>query len=111
MRYLGLVLIPLLAVLIFAGPGCQQAQDEPKVQIDQAVDKAAEAPVMEKAPAAVEEVVVKEEVELDIEVEVDVDPEKEGSDLLKQLQEKGEEEVQKQADEHEVEKKIDELGK
>jgi hypothetical protein len=102
MRYLGLVLIPLLVVLIFAGPGCQQAQDEPEVQVEEVVEEAAEAPVMEKAPAAVEEV--------DIEVEVDVDPEKEGSGLLKQLQEKGEEEAQKQADEHEVEKKIDDLG-
>jgi hypothetical protein len=43
-------------------------------------------------------------------VEVDVDPEKEGSGLLKQLQEKGEEEIQKQADEQEVDKKLDDLG-
>ena len=86
MRYLGLVLIPLLVVLIFAGPGCQRAQDEPEVQVEQAVEEAAEVPVLEKAPAAIEEVEVEEEV--------DVDPE---------------EEAQKQADEHEVEKKIDEL--
>jgi hypothetical protein len=71
MRYLGLVLIPLLVVLIFAGPGCQQAQDEPEVQVEQVVEEPAEVPVMEKAPAAMEEV--------DVEVEVDVDPEKEGS--------------------------------
>ena len=108
MRYLGLVLIPLLVVLIFAGPGCQQAQDEPEVQVEQVVEEPAEVPVMEKAPAAMEEVEVEEEV--DVEVEVDVDPEKEGSGLLKQLQEKGEEEAQKQADEHEVDKKVDELG-
>lgn len=108
MRYLGLVLIPLLAVLIFAGPGCQQAQDEPKVQIEQAVEETAEVPMMEKAPVVIEEVEVEEEAE--VEVDVEVETEKEGSDLLKQLKEKGEEEVQKQADEHEVEKKIDELG-
>jgi cell envelope opacity-associated protein A len=102
MRYLGLILIPLLAVLVFAGPGCQQAQDEPEVQIEQAVEETVEVPVIEKAPAAVEEA--------DVEVEVDVDPEKEGSGLVKQLQEKGEEEIQKQADEQEVDKKLDDLG-
>ena len=110
MRYLGLVLIPLLVVLIFAGPGCQQAQDEPEIQVEQAVKEAAEAPMLEKAPAAMEEVEVEEEVEVDVEVAVDVDPEKEGSGLLKQLQEKGEEEAQEKADEHEVDKKVDELG-
>ena len=116
MRYLGLVLIPLLAVVIFAGPGCQQAQDEPEVQIEQAVEETVEVPVIEKAPAAVEEaeVEVEAEAEVDVEVveevEVDVDPEKEGSRILKQLQEKGEEEVQKQAEEHEVDKKLDDLG-
>jgi len=103
MRYFGLILIPLLVVLIFAGPGCQRAQDEPEVQMEQAVEETAEAPIMEKAPAAMEE--VEETVE-----EVEVEPEKEGSGLLKQLQEKGEEEAQKKADEHEVDKKIDELG-
>ena len=110
MKYLGLVLVPLLAVFIFAGPGCQQAQDQPEVQIEEAVEETVEVPMIEKAPAAVEEAEVVVEEEVEVEVEVDVDPEKEGSDLLKQLQEKGEEEVQKQADEHEVEKKIDELG-
>ena len=39
-----------------------------------------------------------------------MDPEKEGSGLLKQLQERGEEEIEKQAEEHEVDKKLDELG-
>ena len=110
MRYLGLILIPLLAVLVFAGPGCQQAQDEPEVQIDEAVEETVKVPVMEKAPAAVEEAEVVVEEEVDVEVEVDVDPEKEGSGLLKQLQEKGEEEAQKQAEEHEVDKKLDDLG-
>lgn len=109
MRCLGLVLIPLLAVLIFAGPGCQQAQDEPKVEIEQAVEETVEVPKIEQAPAAVEEAEVEEDIV--VEGEVDVDPEKEGSGLLKQLQEKGEEEIEKQAEEHEVEKKIDELGK
>lgn len=109
MRYLGLALIPLLAVLIFAGPGCQQAQDEPKVEIEQAVEETAEVPIMEKAPAAVEEadVPAMEEVEEEIDIEVEEEPAKEGSGLLEQLKEKGEEEIQKQADEHEVEKKID----
>ena len=110
MRYLGLILIPLLAVLVFAGPGCQQAQDEPEVQIEQAVEETVEVPVIEKAPAAVEEAEVVVEEEVDVEVEVDVDPEKEGSGLLKQLQEKGEEEIQKQADEQEVDKKLDDIG-
>jgi hypothetical protein len=99
MRYLGLILIPLLAVLVFAGPGCQQAQDEPEVQIEQAVEETVEVPMMEKPPAAVEEAEVVVEEEVVVEVEVDVDPEKEGSGLVKQLQEKGEEEIQKQADE------------
>jgi len=107
MRYLGLVLIPLLAVLIFAGPGCQQAQEEPKVEIEQAVEETVEVPKTEKAPLAVEEAEVEEDIV--VEEEVDVDPEKEGSGLLKQLQEKGEEEIKKQAEEQEVEKKIDEL--
>ena len=105
MRYFGVLLIPLLVVLIFAGPGCQQAQDEPEVQVEQAVEESAEAPVAEKAPAAIEEVEFQEEVAVDV-----VEPEKEGSEILKQLQEKGEEEAQKQAEEHEVDKKIDELG-
>ena len=118
MRYLGLVLIPLLVVFIFAGPGCQQSQDEPKVQMEQAVEEPAAVPMMEKAPAAMEEVedepVVVEDEEVVIEVEEPVaDPAeaaKEGSGLLKQLKEKGEEETQKKADEYEVEKKIDDLG-
>ena len=79
MRYFGLLFIPLLVVLLFAGPGCQQAQDEPAVQVEQAVEESAPAPVAEKAPAAIEEV----EVEVEEEVAADVvEPEKEGSDLL-----------------------------
>ena len=115
MRCVGLVLITLLVVFIFAGPGCQQSQDEPKVQMEQAVEKPAAVPMMEKAPAAMEEVedepVVIEDEEAVIEVEEPAaEAAKEGSGLLKQLQERGEEETEKQAEEHEVEKKLDELG-
>ena len=116
MRYLGLLLIPLVAVLVFAGPGCQQSQDEPKVQIEQAVEDPAAVPMMEKAPAAMEEVedepLIVEEEEIVVEEEEPVaEAAKEGSGLLKQLKEKGEEEAQKKAGEYEVEKKIDDLGK
>jgi hypothetical protein len=115
MRYLGLVLIPLLVVFIFAGPGCQQSQDEPKVQMEQAVEEPAVVPMMEKAPAAMEEVedepLIVEEEDVVVEEEEPVgEAAKEGSGLLKQLKEKGEEEAQKKADEYEVEKKIDDLG-
>ena len=116
MRYLGLVLIPLLVVFIFAGLGCQKAQDESKVEMEQAVEQPAKAPMMEKAPAAMEEVedepVVVEDEEVVVEVEEPAaEAAKEGSGLLKQLKEKGEAEIEQQAEEHEVEKKIDDLGK
>ena len=110
MRFLGLVLIPLLVILVFTGPACQRSQEEPKVEIEQAVDEVADAPMMEKAPAAIEEAQVPamEEVEEAVE-EVEAEAQKEGSGLLKQLQEKAEEEGEKKAEEYEVEKKLDEL--
>ena len=69
MRYFGLLLIPLLVVLIFAGPGCQSAQDEPEVQKEQAIEEPAEAPMIEEVPAAMEEGGVEEEGAVEVETE------------------------------------------
>lgn len=91
MKYFGLILIPLLVALFLGGPGCTQSQDEPAVKMEQAPEKAAEAPAMEEA----EEVVV--------EVEEPAEVEKEGKGLMDQLKDKAEEEAGEEIEKIEIE--------
>ena len=95
MKYVGLILVPLLVVLMLGGPGCSQSQDETAVKTEQAPEKQVEAPVVEET----EEIVVEEE-------ELAADPdetETAGKGLMEQVKEKAEEEAGEEIEKIEIE--------
>ena len=101
MKYVGLILIPMLVFLMLGGPGCSQSQDETAVKTEQAPEEQVEAPVVEKT----EKVVETEEVVVEVEepVEEPAEAEKEGKGLLDQAKEKAEEEAGEEIEKVEIE--------
>ena len=102
MKYVGLLLIPLFAVLMIGGPGCTPSQDEPAVKTEQAPEKKIEAPVVEKTEKVVVET---EKVEVEVEEPV-ADPaeaEEAGKGLMDQVKEKAEEEAGEEIEKIEIE--------
>ena len=102
MKYLGLILIPLLVAFLFGGPGCKQSQNEPEVKMEQAPEKVVEAPVVEEP----EEVVVEVD-EVDVGVEdpeaVPAEAEKAGKGLMDQVKGKAAEEASEEIEKVEIE--------
>ena len=104
MKYVGLILIPLLVALMLGGPGCTPSQDEPAVKTEQAPEKKVETPVVEKTEKVVVET---EKVEVEVEVEEPVaepaEAEEAGKGLLDQVKEKAEEEAGEEIEKIEIE--------